>query len=100
VTGVGASPNPFSPHNAESSTISFSLNKAATVSVSVYDKQGRLVRQWTGLALPAGNGSQVWDGKDADGHDVPPGLDGYRVDIVAAAGVESAQGSVDISVNP
>jgi hypothetical protein len=100
MTGVGASPNPFSPHSGQSTTISFTLNKAATVSISVYDKQNRLVRQWTGLSVQAGSGSQVWDGKDSGGQDVPPGLQGYRVEIVATAGAEIAQRTVSISVNP
>jgi outer membrane protein assembly factor BamB len=100
VSAVNASPSSFSPHNGQSCTISFTLNRAATVTVTINDKQGGLIRQWSGLSLSAGSNSVVWDGKDSLGHDVPPGLASYNVIVSATAGTESAQATTSVTVAP
>jgi len=69
-------PNPFNP----STTISFSLAKAASASLKIYNAKGQLVK--TLLApgsLAAGKHSFVWDGLDDQGSPVATGLYLYRV---------------------
>ncbi len=53
-------PNPFNPSTA----ISFSLPKAARVSLKIYDLHGRTVRTLLEGYRPAGGYEQVWDGKN------------------------------------
>ncbi|MCB9516107.1 MAG: T9SS type A sorting domain-containing protein [Candidatus Latescibacteria bacterium] len=75
-------PNPFNP----STTIPFSLDAPATVSVSVLDVTGRLV---TTLAreqdYPAGRHELLWAGRDGVGRAMPSGVYLYRLETPAGA---------------
>ncbi len=62
-------PNPFNPLTE----IRFELSAAARARVSVYDLQGRLVRQLVDQLYPTGLHSIVWDGKDGAGRGVSSG---------------------------
>jgi hypothetical protein len=63
-------PNPFNP----STTVTFSLAGGAAVRVSVFDLQGRLVRQLLDERLPAGAHAVTWNGADASGSTVASGV--------------------------
>ncbi len=63
------SPNPFNPRT----TIKFSLPRAGTVRLSVFDVAGRLVRTLIDGGMPLGGHEAVWDGRDASGREVGPG---------------------------
>lgn len=57
------SPNPF---NA-STTVLFSLDRAASVRLRIYDAAGRLVRTLVDEVRPAGPHTVLWDGRDEGG---------------------------------
>jgi len=61
-------------------TFDLQLSAARLVRMSVYNVQGRLVRDATPGSLPIGRHSLVWDGTDSRGHRVPPGIYFMRVD--------------------
>ena len=74
---------------APSTTARFTLLAPATVSVSVVDLTGTLVR--TGLAaveLPAGPATWTWDGTRDDGAALAPGT--YRLVVTATNGEQAA----------
>jgi len=65
-----ASPNPFNP----STTIRFRLDAPATVTLSVYDLSGRLVRRLAGGGiLAAGDHAVPWNGRDGSGRALASG---------------------------
>ncbi len=81
VTGVGSplagalqlrnSPNPFAGRTA----IGFDLPRAERVAVDIFDVTGRRVRALAaGLRLEPGTHVLEWDGRDADGRSLDPGL--------------------------
>jgi hypothetical protein len=68
-------PNPFNP----TTRIVFGLAAPANVSLRIYDAAGRLVRMLVEGARPAGNYSELWDGRDANGRAVASGIYFYRL---------------------
>ena len=68
-------PNPFNP----TTRISFGLAAPADVSLRIYDAAGRLVRTLVEGARPAGNYSELWDGRDSGGRAVASGIYFYRL---------------------
>jgi len=76
VTGLYSNyPNPFNP----STTIRFSLAQAMKASLRIYNSRGQLVNTLLDAALPAGQHSLVWNGKDGFGRDVASGVYFYRL---------------------
>lgn len=72
---VKAYPNPFNPRTA----ISFNLPRAADVTLSVFDIQGRLIRSLLDSAhFTAGSHQQMWDGRDSQGQMLASGVYFYR----------------------
>ncbi len=71
----GAYPNPFNP----STTISFSLEKAANTSLEIYNQKGQLVKTLVNANLSAGTHKLVWSGDDENGSAVSSGLYFYRM---------------------
>ncbi len=69
-------PNPFNPKT----TIDFSLPKASTVSLRVFDLRGRAVKTLLDESRPAGRHSIVWDGTDGAGQRVASGSYVYRIE--------------------
>lgn len=74
---LSASPNPFARRTA----IRFQLDAPAAAAVHVYDAAGRLLRTLARGRLEAGAHSLDWDGTDADGNDIGPGL--YFAELVS-----------------
>lgn len=70
-----AVPNPF----ASETTVRFEQAAAGAVELSIVDVGGRLVRRWTVDGVAAGTHGEIWDGRDASGATVPPGLYFARV---------------------
>ncbi|HOP07403.1 MAG TPA: FlgD immunoglobulin-like domain containing protein [candidate division Zixibacteria bacterium] len=68
-------PNPFNPNT----TIGFALAEASDYVLSIYNVEGKLVRNFNG-SLPAGNHSVVWDGRSENGAAVASGVYFYRLD--------------------
>jgi len=69
------SPNPFNPETV----IKFSLPQDARVTLKVYNILGQVVNTLVDEALPAGNHSATWDGKNEQGRDVASGVYFYRI---------------------
>lgn len=76
-TPVTAWPNPFR------SSVALGFTGAREV-VAILDVQGRMVRE-----LRAGSGPITWDGRDARGHAVPPGV--YHVRTEGETGATAAR---------
>lgn len=79
-----------------SATLTYGLErKAAQTVISIVDQNGRPVRTVNGETDP-GRHEFVWDGRDANGVELPDGLYGFRVDPVDNEGtpVELASASI------
>ena len=63
-------PNPFNP----STKIDFTLPKALTVNLSIYDILGRKIRTLVEKTLPPGRYSVTWNGSDASDRPVSSGI--------------------------
>jgi hypothetical protein len=72
-------PNPFNP----TTRIVFGLAAPADVSLRIFDVSGRLVRVLVESARPAGNYSELWDGRDSGGRAVASGIYFYRLEAGA-----------------
>ncbi len=82
VLELRAAPTPF----AGSTTLHWSLPHASHVRAQVFDLAGRVLATLHDGALPAGAHARAWDGRDADGRTVPPGV--YLVRVTAGDRVE------------
>jgi len=80
---LSASPNPFTA----STTIEYSLDREAPVSLRVYDINGRWVRSLDEGAQSAGVHTLAWDGRDDQGADLGMGVYFVRVDTGHGSGV-------------
>jgi len=69
-------PNPFSG----STTIHFSLLTDERVVISVFDLNGRRVRELVNSTLPSGQHQAIWDGRSSAGVRVASGLYLYRME--------------------
>ena len=70
-------PNPFNPRT----WIASDLPAAATVTVTVHDTRGRVVRRLvTGEQRTAGHHQLLWDGNDGGGRALPSGVYFARLD--------------------
>ena len=69
------SPNPFNPRTE----ISFSLPSQQSVSLRIYNVEGRLVRTLLQGVQAAGPKTVVWSGKDDSGNQAASGLYFYRL---------------------
>ncbi|NMC44419.1 MAG: T9SS type A sorting domain-containing protein [candidate division Zixibacteria bacterium] len=68
-------PNPFNP----ATEISFTLPKAAKVTLEVYNITGQRISTLVNGHLEAGYHSAIWDGKDEAGQTVSSGIYFYRI---------------------
>ena len=72
-----AVPNPFNPQTA----ISYDLPRSATVTLTIHDLAGRLVRVLIGgEERGAGSHSIAWRGSDDQGRQLPSGTYFYRLE--------------------
>jgi len=76
-TVTSVHPNPFNP----TTTVEFALAGAERVRIAVYDVNGALVRRLLDQAMPVGEHSVVWDGRDDAGRGAASGV--YFVRMVA-----------------
>ncbi|HMB68064.1 MAG TPA: FlgD immunoglobulin-like domain containing protein, partial [bacterium] len=73
-------PNPGGP----GTQIGYALPEPSRVRLTIYDVRGRAVRRLVSGHRPAGPGLVRWDGRDATGQRVAPGVYFYR--LTAPAG--------------
>jgi hypothetical protein len=74
-------PNPFTTETR----ISYHINRAGYVRLSVYSPEGRLVRHIVDGDVAPGSHSATWDGTDSFGNRMPSGVYYYR--LAAGEGV-------------
>jgi len=75
-------PNPFNP----STTISFRTPSPGTAHLAIHDGRGRKVRTLLAEAVPAGETSVVWDGRDDEGRSVTAGVYLVTLDLDGRVG--------------
>ena len=80
---LGNHPNPFNP----TTTISFTLERDAEVTLEVFSLRGQRVRRLAQGPRAAGVHHVQWDGKDDDGRPVPSGA--YMARMSTAEGSET-----------
>ena len=68
-------PNPFNPET----TISYSLNNPANVTLEIYNMKGQKVRTLINAYQQAGNHNLVWDAKDSNDQEVSSGVYFYKL---------------------
>jgi hypothetical protein len=83
-----AYPNPFNPHVY----LRYSLDKGASVTLSVYDIKGQLVKEFKQTHSGAGHYKVLWDGTDKNGNPQSSGIYFYRL----KSGEYCAQGKVSL----
>jgi hypothetical protein len=80
LVALSAGPNPFVTRDATHVTLSFVLDRAATIDVYVTDLRGRLVKRLFTGYLGAGEQAPIrWDGTDEDGRVMDSGVYYARV---------------------
>jgi hypothetical protein len=78
-------PNPFNP----STTITFSLPVASTVTIRVFNLLGQEITSLASGVFGPGSHSAVWDGHNAAGRVMASGVYFYRMEAAGVAGGES-----------
>jgi flagellar hook assembly protein FlgD len=76
-------------HKATTS-ISFTLSEAATVTIVITDKSGRVWITLGPISGVAGANQITWDGASQNGQMPPPGQSTYTVTITAMVGGQNA----------
>jgi len=74
---LDARPNPF----AQATRIRFSLPRAASVEMAVFDPAGRAVRTLPARTLESGTHEAAWDGCDDAGRPLPSGVYFYQLTV-------------------
>lgn len=77
VASLSIGPQPFTGH----ARLALDLTRPGDVELLFFDPQGRVVRRLTPGRLPAGRWEEPWDGRDAEGRDLPAGVYFYRVSV-------------------
>ena len=72
---IDSRPNPFTV----STTIRWELPHATSVTLRIFDVQGKLVRVLRDGPTESGPGGATWDGRDRAGRRAPAGVYFYRV---------------------
>jgi hypothetical protein len=81
--GFRVAPNP----SRQALTLRFQLRRAADVRLSIYDPQGRRIKQIVRERLMAGTHVRSWDGAADDGSSVAPGMYFAKLESSAANSV-------------
>ncbi len=80
VSGLNDSPDPFQPSTAQTTTISYTLLEPATVTLSIYNSSGTLIRTLLSSIYQTTLANNiVWDGKNSSGVVVPAGVYTYKL---------------------
>lgn len=84
------SPNPFSPDgngHEDFTIVHYQLpSKVSTISITIYDVRGRLIRRLATNEPAGANGSVVWDGRDGDNQKARIGMYVVYIEAISSAG--------------
>ena len=100
---ITVTPNPFTPNgdgvNEEASFDFdlFLLMSESSITVDIHDLSGRRVRRLAPAASSAGNVQLTWNGMDADGDLVPPGLYFFRLTVERDVGSHVRMGTLAVT---
>ena len=103
INRIEASPNPFTPNGDgvnDRTVIAYDvlhLTRTAPVFLAVYDLAGNRLAQLTRQEVTSGRFSYSWDGRDADGRLLPPGLYAIRVEVETDVGTERRSSAITIA---
>lgn len=75
---LSARPNPFNPRLE----VAYTLDRAGSVRLDVFDARGRLVRTLVHADAAAGAGAVIWQGEDASGRPVASGVYQLRLTTI------------------
>jgi flagellar hook assembly protein FlgD len=100
--GLAKAPALFFPQDgdtlARTTTVSWTLQSKANVTIRVFDAKGAVVRApVTAKAMPAGAGSWVWNGAITGGAWAPRGA--YHIVVTATNGTQSASQTVYVTAD-
>ena len=76
---VTVEPNPFSA----TTRIAFDLPQSGRGELTLFDARGREVRRFARTAAQPGRWEVAWDGRDAQGGELPGGVYFYRLGLGA-----------------
>src|SRR5262249_46834879 len=103
ITAVSVTPAAFSPNGDgvnDTTTISYTLSEASTVTIKIYNSSNVLVRTLVnGSSRLAGINLQTWDGKNDSSVVVPNGTYIYRIEATDAAGNAAMLQSATLTVD-
>ncbi len=85
-SGLSDAPDPFRPSTGQTTTISWTMSEKAKVTLKVYTSTGSSVRTLMSSTKSAGALSAVWDGRNASGVLMAPGVYTYKLSIEDPAG--------------
>ncbi|MFH1842383.1 MAG: FlgD immunoglobulin-like domain containing protein, partial [bacterium] len=77
-------PNPFNP----STRITYRMPRSGTLTISIYNVRGELVKQLIDEVVEAGEGFVVWDGTGDDGAEVSSGVYFYKTTALGKTSIQ------------
>jgi len=96
IASIAWSVSSFDPRAGRSSKLSFRLIRSAKVSVTIYQGVTPVRTIWTTRTLTAGTWGWTWDGRNAAGVPVRPGV--YSASVVATSWVTSTRLAQSVTV--
>lgn len=96
ITRVAATPKILRA-NTESASISFHLNKTASVNVKIFDARDILIWQQSANGLPAGDHLVQWSGVNQDGQPVEPEAYFYVLEAMDGSGEKAVYDLTDVT---
>ena len=98
ITNVYANPTPFNPNNVNT-RVYFTLDKTATVSVSILDGSSTVKNLVSSTSLGAGTYYYEWNGRDSNGNLVSDKVYTARVTASNSAGSDTESASVEVQTS-
>jgi gliding motility-associated-like protein len=100
MSGVTVTPNPFTPNGdgihdrCQFRYSLLKLERPVPVRVTIWDRQGRSVREVYAGRDRGGWYGRWWDGRDGTGRVVPPGIYIYRLAVEGDVGLQAMMGTL------
>ncbi|MGL5831039.1 MAG: FlgD immunoglobulin-like domain containing protein [Candidatus Altimarinota bacterium] len=98
ISNLNVSPNPFDPEE-ENTSVSFNLDKSATVTVAIMDGNTVVRNLTSNSSLSAGSHSYTWTGRDSNSNIVDDGTYTVRVTASNSAGTDTESTTVVVDTD-